>query len=59
MNTMNPFMGIFPNTTIGNALLVVFAIAVVIHDRMWNMLQKDHAAVQLDIESISRKESAA
>jgi membrane protease YdiL (CAAX protease family) len=45
MNSMNPLMGIFPMTTIGNVFLVVFAIVVVIVDRMWRKLPKDHPAV--------------
>lgn len=59
MNTMNPLMGVFPNTAIGNALLVAFAATVVIHDRMWNRLPPDHPAVQHDIETNSLNESAA
>jgi len=38
-------MGIFPMTTVGNVFLVVFAIVVVIVDRMWRKLPKDHPAV--------------
>ena len=45
MNSMNPLMGIFPMTTVGNVFLVVFAIVVVIVDRMWRKLPKDHPAV--------------
>ncbi len=45
MNSMNPLMGIFPITTAGNIMLVVFAIIVVIVDRMWRKLPKDHPAV--------------
>jgi len=45
MNSMNPLMGIFPMTTIGNVFLIVFAIVVVIVDRMWRKLPKDHPAV--------------
>lgn len=45
MNSMNPLMGIFPMTTAGNVLLVVFALVVVIVDRMWRKLPKDHPAV--------------
>jgi len=49
MNSMNPLMGIFPVTTAGNVLLVVFAIAVVIVDRMWRKLPQDHPAVYHEI----------
>jgi uncharacterized protein len=49
MNSMNPLMGIFPVTTAGNVLLVLFAIAVVIGDRMWRKLPKDHQAVYQEI----------
>jgi len=45
MNSMNPLMGIFQMTTVGNVFLVVFAIVVVIVDRMWRKLPKDHPAV--------------
>lgn len=45
MNSMNPLMGIFPITTAGNVLLVVFAVVVVIVNRMWRKLPKDHPAV--------------
>jgi len=45
MNSMNPLMGIFPMTTAGNVFLIVFAIVVVIVDRMWRKLPKDHPAV--------------
>ena len=45
MNSMNPLMGIFPMTTVGNVFLVVFAIVIVIFDRMWRKLPKDHPAV--------------
>jgi membrane protease YdiL (CAAX protease family) len=45
MNSMNPLMGIFPMTTAGNVLLVTFAIVVVLFDRMWRKLPKNHLAV--------------
>jgi membrane protease YdiL (CAAX protease family) len=45
MNSMNPLMGIFPMTTAGNVLLVVFAAIVIIADRMWRKLPDDHPAV--------------
>jgi membrane protease YdiL (CAAX protease family) len=45
MNSMNPLMGIFPMTTLGNVLLVAFAVIVVIVDHMWHKLPKDHLAV--------------
>jgi uncharacterized protein len=45
MNSMNPLMGTFPMTTAGNVLLIAFAIVVVIVDRMWRKLPKDHPAV--------------
>jgi len=48
MNSMNPLMGIFPMTAAGNVLLVVFAIVVVVVDRMWRKLPKDHPAVYQD-----------
>jgi CAAX protease family protein len=45
MNSMNPLMGIFPITTAGNVLLIGFALAVMIFDRMWRKLPKNHPAV--------------
>jgi membrane protease YdiL (CAAX protease family) len=45
MNSMNPLMEAFPITIVSNVLLVGFAIVVVIVDRMWNILPKDHPAV--------------
>jgi len=45
MNSMNPLMVIFQMTTVGNVFLVVFAIVVVIVDRMWHKLPKDHPAI--------------
>ena len=45
MNSMNPLMGIFPITTAGNILLVGFAIGVVVFDRMWRRLPKEHPAL--------------
>lgn len=47
MNSMNPLMGIFPVTVAGNIILVVFAVTVVIIDRMWQKLPKDHPVVHL------------
>jgi membrane protease YdiL (CAAX protease family) len=46
MNSMNPLMGILPFTTIGNGLLICFAIYAVIHDKMWLKLSPDHPAVR-------------
>ena len=48
MNSMNPLMGIFPITTAGNVLLVGFAIAVIVFDRMWRKLPGNHPAVHQD-----------
>ena len=45
MNSMNPLMGIFPMTTLGNILLVGFAIFAILYDRMWRKLPKNHPAV--------------
>jgi membrane protease YdiL (CAAX protease family) len=45
MNAMNPLMGIFHITTAGNVLLVVFTVVIVILDRMWLKLPKDHSSV--------------
>jgi uncharacterized protein len=45
MNSMNPLMGIFPVTPASNIMLIIFAIIVVIADRMWRKLPGDHAAV--------------
>jgi uncharacterized protein len=45
MNSMNPLMDIFPVTTIGNIMLVIFAVVVIIVDRMWRKLPKDHSGV--------------
>jgi membrane protease YdiL (CAAX protease family) len=44
MNSMNRLMGMFPITTAGNVLLVGFAVAVVVFDRMWRKLPADHPA---------------
>lgn len=48
MNAMNPLMGVFPITTAGNILLIGFAIAAVVSDRMWRKLPGDHPAVHED-----------
>ncbi|HVP35615.1 MAG TPA: CPBP family intramembrane glutamic endopeptidase [Terriglobales bacterium] len=45
MNSMNPLMGVFPITTAGNVILIAFAIIVVVFDRMWSRLPKEHPAV--------------
>jgi len=45
MNSVNPLMQVFPGTTAGSILLVGFAVAVVIGDRMWRRLPEDHPAV--------------
>jgi hypothetical protein len=42
---MNPLMGIFPMTTLGNILLVGFAIFAILYDRMWRKLPKNPPAV--------------
>jgi membrane protease YdiL (CAAX protease family) len=44
VNSMNPLMGIFPITTAGNVLPVSVALIVIISDRMWRKLPKDHPA---------------
>jgi membrane protease YdiL (CAAX protease family) len=49
MNSMNPLMGIFPVTTVGNVMLVMFAVVVIIVDRMWRKLPKDHSSVYKEI----------
>jgi len=45
MNSMNPLVGILPITTAGNIIFVIFAIAVVLVDRMWRKLPAGHPAV--------------
>jgi membrane protease YdiL (CAAX protease family) len=45
MNSMNPLMGIFPITTAGNIMLIGLAIIVLVSDRMWQKLPKNHPAV--------------
>jgi uncharacterized protein len=45
LNSMNPLMGIFPITTLGNILLVGFAIFAILYDRMWRKLPKNPPAV--------------
>jgi len=45
MNSMNPLMGIFPITAAGNILLVGVTVVVVVTNRMWRRLPKDHPAV--------------
>ena len=59
MNSMNPLMGIFPNTIVSNALLVGFALAVIFVDRMWKKLPKDHPAVHNNNDIISTTETFA
>lgn len=59
MNSMNPLMEIFPITTAGNVLLIGFAIAVIVSDRMWRKLPADHPAVHRDdASSVSTAASA-
>jgi len=48
MNSMNPLMGVFPITAIGNILLIGFALIVIVVDSMWHKLPKDHPAVFSD-----------
>ena len=45
MNSMNPLMGIFPVTPASNIMLIIFAITIVLADRMWRKLPVDHPAV--------------
>ena len=45
MNMMNPLMGVLPTTSVGTALLVIFALFAVVHDRMWKRLPADEPAV--------------
>jgi membrane protease YdiL (CAAX protease family) len=45
MNSMNPLMGIFPITPASNIMLIIFAVTVVLADRMWRKLPGDHPAV--------------
>ncbi len=59
MNSTNPLMGIFPVTTEGNVLLVGFAAAVVVFDRMWRKLPADHPAVYQDTAISSSAGSTA
>jgi hypothetical protein len=58
MNSMNPLMHVFPNTTIGNVFLIAFAASVAIFDRMWVMLPTSHPAVQPESDSDGSNESA-
>lgn len=51
MNSMNPLMGIFPMTTLGNILLVGFAIFAFLSDRMWRKLPKNHPAVYQEVSN--------
>lgn len=48
MNSMNPLVEIFPITTAGNVLLVGFAVAAIVSDRMWGKLPGNHPAVHRD-----------
>lgn len=50
MNSMNPLMEIFPITAVGNILLIVFSIGVLLSDRMWRKLPKEHQAVYQEIK---------
>jgi membrane protease YdiL (CAAX protease family) len=53
MNSMNPLMGIFPITTAGNIILIIFAVIVVFADKMWRKLPEDHPAVEREISNTS------
>jgi hypothetical protein len=48
MNSMNPLMGILPVTLASNIMLIIFAITVVLVDRMWHKLPRDHPAAYDD-----------
>jgi len=41
-------MGIFPVTLASNIMLIIFAITVVLVDRMWHKLPRDHPAAYDD-----------
>ncbi len=59
MNTMNPLMEVFPMTAAGNILLVGFAVAAVISDRMWRRLPGNHPAVHPEgVTAVSTAPSA-
>jgi len=45
MNAMNPLMGVIPITPASNILLIGFALAVMVMDRMWRRLPREHPAV--------------
>jgi membrane protease YdiL (CAAX protease family) len=45
MNSMNPLMGLFPITLAGNIMIIIFALGVVIKDKMWRKLPDGHLAV--------------
>jgi membrane protease YdiL (CAAX protease family) len=44
MNMMNPLMGVLPTTSVGTALLVLFALFAVVYDRMWRKVPVNSSA---------------
>jgi membrane protease YdiL (CAAX protease family) len=52
MNSMNPLMGKFPVTPASNIMLIIFAITVVLSNRMWRKLPGDHPAVYAENNEI-------
>lgn len=59
MNSMNPLMGVLPITTVGNILLVGFALIAVVSDRMWRRLPGDHPAVHQDAYTSASAKSSS
>jgi len=55
MNSMNPLMGIFPITAVGNILLACFAAGVVVFDRIWRRFPENRPAAYREVTVATKK----